>query len=251
MGREYVKKYELQTYDFNVYSCLKTETIMNFLQDITTRHYQSVVVDNPGYNFDDAIWVVVDWDVKIHKLPDVVMPLRVSTEPIYFRKFIGFRKYTICSESGECFVTAISKWAFIHKEKQRQLTIPSEFYGLFDVLETAPKPDRVRYTFEEGTLYHCREYTALYSDIDVNGHVNNVSYYRWVLDSVPMWLIERFRPAEIKINYKREVLREEKISLDLYTFGNPDLEESMITKGIIRHGETLCVICEIEWIIRN
>jgi acyl-ACP thioesterase len=64
-----------------------------------------------------------------------------------------------------------------------------------------------------GDLRHCGERRALYSDIDYNGHVNNVRYIQWIQDSIDPAVLEQARQARLDINYLGEVKPGETVEL--------------------------------------
>jgi len=59
---------------------------------------------------------------------------------------------------------------------------------------------------ERVSLQKAAEYKALYTDLDYNSHVNNVSYIRWIEDSVDLALLEKAKQMRLDINYMNEVL---------------------------------------------
>ena len=66
------------------------------------------------------------------------------------------------------------------------------------------KPSRVRIS-DEAKL--TRTLVAQYGDIDMNGHVNNVHYAEWMLESVPADFAAAHRPVEMEIVFRSETLR--------------------------------------------
>jgi hypothetical protein len=62
-------------------------------------------------------------------------------------------------------------------------------------------------------LQKAGERKALYSDIDYNGHVNNVSYIKWIEDVLDPSIPEKSGRMRFDINYLNEVLSGEAIDL--------------------------------------
>jgi len=62
---------------------------------------------------------------------------------------------------------------------------------------------------ENPSLQKCHEHPALYTDVDANGHVNNISYIRWIEDAINPELLEQAKQMSLDINYMNEVLRNE------------------------------------------
>ncbi|GAU77635.1 acyl-[acyl-carrier-protein] thioesterase [Fusibacter sp. 3D3] len=197
----YEKVYALHNFDFNAHKHVKTVTLLNFLQDISTCHYNAVV----GGNAENAVWVIVEWDVHFRAPITKVQTLTVKTKPTYFRKFIAYRAYEIVDESGVVVVTAVSKWAYINYETRKQMVIPKTLYEVFDVPENADKPLKLEHMDFKIELIEPMSFRSCFSDIDINQHVNNVSYLRWGIDSLPYEFIAKSSPKRLQVYYKKEI----------------------------------------------
>ena len=57
------------------------------------------------------------------------------------------------------------------------------------------------------------EYTPVYTDLDVNGHVNNARYADWLCNSFGIDLMSRSEPETLILNYNHEILPGQKIRL--------------------------------------
>jgi acyl-ACP thioesterase len=66
---------------------------------------------------------------------------------------------------------------------------------------------------ERGNLQKAAERKALYTDLDYNGHVNNVRYIQWIEDAVDPRLLERAGKMRFDINYLNEILDGEIIEI--------------------------------------
>ena len=63
----------------------------------------------------------------------------------------------------------------------------------------------------EPELVH--KHKVVWSDIDTNGHVNNVKYAVWALDAVDYEIVEKKTLKEMLINYDTEVLKGQEVEL--------------------------------------
>ncbi len=241
MGTKYSKTYTMYTYDFDVKNNVRLVTLMNFLQDISTQHYNAVVKET-GVG-QGCAWVILEWKVDFFDLNLLEGDLVVTTEPTYFRRFIAYRAYEIHDLEGNLILKAISKWAFVDANEHKQVLLPHVFYDLFEVDEKAERPERL-YRFnvnETETPRTCYRHTARYSDIDVNDHVNNVAYIRWMMDAVEKEYQENFEPASLWVSYKNEVTYNEEVTINSYW-------ENETVKHVINDAEgNVKVKCALTW----
>ena len=244
MGVTFTKAYPMNYYDFDKNYRLKTVSLMNTLQDISTLHFETATA-HLAKELLDGVWVIVEWQVDMHKIPEQIEPLILTTEPSYFRKFIAYRNYFIKSPSGVLLGTGISKWAYINKTTRRQSNIPKLLNELFKVEEHAEKPDKIlmdALQVEQSEIYHTK---SVYSDIDINNHVNNVAYIRWVMDALGEDFHNRHSFKGLKVSYKKEVLIGE--AMTLYSEIKETDKITVSNHQLYNASEELCVQLSFEW----
>ena len=60
----------------------------------------------------------------------------------------------------------------------------------------------------------------VYTDLDVNGHVNNARYADWLCNALGISLMTEYEPERIILNYNHEVLPEHVVTLRRILKGN-------------------------------
>ena len=76
----------------------------------------------------------------------------------------------------------------------------------------APEFKRLRLKPGEGGAEYAGDRTAVYSDIDGNGHVDNARYLDMAMDLLPAEMTAR-EPAEVQVLFSRETLPGETLRL--------------------------------------
>jgi acyl-CoA thioesterase FadM len=66
---------------------------------------------------------------------------------------------------------------------------------------------------ERANLQKTGQRKALYTDIDYNGHVNNVRYIQWIEDALEPAILEEAEKMRLDVNYLREVLSGEVVDI--------------------------------------
>jgi acyl-CoA thioesterase FadM len=84
-----------------------------------------------------------------------------------------------------------------------------------------------RVSFDEGECADLLVYepTILYTDNDINMHVNNVVFLQWMLDSLPFAFRDSHVVGEVDISYLAQTFREDHIRVRT-GISEPDLLES-------------------------
>ena len=57
------------------------------------------------------------------------------------------------------------------------------------------------------------QYRPVYTDLDVNGHVNNARYADWLCNTLGISLMSEYEPERIILNYNHEVLPHHLVTL--------------------------------------
>lgn len=244
MGQIFEKKYELHTYDFDRNGRLKPISLMNYLQDISTVHFETATAHLPE-DVLGGVWVIVDWQVEIEQTPVHPMTIVVRTEPTYFRKFIAYRRYVAIDAMGNRVATAISKWAYIDPEQRKQCNIPIILNTIFGVELHAEKPPKMEMRLLTDVSIQRTERRSAYADIDVNQHVNNVSYLKWTLESIETAFLNAHTLKSLNLTYKKEVLEDERVKIE--TKIKETDGETVSRHDIYSDDMTLCVQVELIW----
>ncbi len=82
-------------------------------------------------------WIIYQWDVDIHDMPERFDDLTIQTYHTYTRKFYAFRNYDVF-RNGKLIVRAKTKWLLVNPEKKLPMRISDELgviYGREDGYE--------------------------------------------------------------------------------------------------------------------
>lgn len=130
------------------------------------------------------------------------------------KRYVFSRYYEFEDERGETVASASSLWMLVNRAT-REIVMPNDIGVVVsdhDRLPPVPDPGKLAmdFAFERGM-----ERKALYSDFDVNGHVNNARYVSWICDLFPLESFERRFVSKIQVNFLREIGRGSAVGLYL------------------------------------
>lgn len=128
-------------------------------------------------------------------------------------RYIFPRYFSLETPGGETLAQASSLWMLIDRST-RQIVMPS-IRGLSlppasATMPAYPAPGKI---LADVPLPQCTERMPLYSDFDINGHMNNARYPLWICDLFPPSQYQREYISQIHINYLHEILEGESVSL--------------------------------------
>ena len=184
---------------------LTLNAVFDFFQEAAISHADNLGVGRGALAKANQAWILSRMSVLVDRRPLYGETLTVRTWPRGSEKLFILRDYDIRDSDDIPVVRARSCWLIIDMEKRRPLRPQSIIDGLplndgMDALPRAACPT------ERTNLTEKAKRRALYTDLDYNGHVNNVSYIRWIEDALSPGLPEKAQQMRLDINYMNEIL---------------------------------------------
>jgi acyl-ACP thioesterase len=207
------KKYVVTIGDVYTDRNIKPSVLYDFFQSLTTEHGEDLGVGLDVMLKNRQGWVLSRSSFLIERRPRFAETLTIKTWPQGFDRLFYMRNYDVLDKDGGILARASSAW-FIWDIERRRPMRPSSL--------TEPMPLNEGRVFLEGGarslekrsgFVKTMERTALYSDIDFNGHVNNARYIQWIQDALPKDFLKNIAKLRIDINYVSEVLLGETVEI--------------------------------------
>ena len=216
-------------------------TICNLLQEAASLHAASLGFGKGDFAAagENISWVLTRMVVKMNRYPVWEDELTVETFPRGGRKIVAWRDFEVKDAKGETLGVASSEWMIIDLSTRKIHAVPEKVFAANDpanvpVLGLEPF---AKFRFPEGTdgdARHSETFTAMKSQIDLNGHVNNVHYINWMLEPCASRC-----PAEMEIVFRSETfagdeVRVETAAADGYTYHRvsaPDGKDHIVARS--------------------
>lgn len=148
-------------------------------------------------NESNYTWVLSRLVVEMERMPKEFEEFTVDTwiENVY--RLFTDRNFAVCDASGTPIGYARSIWAMINMDTRKPADLLLMHDGhIVDYIESEKPCPIEKFSRIKLSNPECvRTYPVVYSDIDVNGHVNSVKYVEHVLDLFPL---ETYRTQYIR-----------------------------------------------------
>lgn len=211
----------MRCYEVGINKTATVETIANLLQEVGCNHAQSVGFSTDGFATTTTmrklhlIWVTARMHIEIYKYPAWSDVVEIETW-CQSEGRIGTRRDWILKDyaTGEVIGRATSKWVMMNQDTRRLQKVSDDVREEYLVF----CPRELRLAFPEENSSSSRKISKLedpaqYSrlgliprraDLDMNQHVNNVTYIGWLLESMPQDVIDTHELQTITLDYRRE-----------------------------------------------
>ena len=231
--------YRLRWMDFDRYGRLHPTLIIDIFQDIATVHAEQMGIGRDAMVERGVFWAVVRSKLEVVKAPSQLQVVTVRTWPNAPTRFSFVRNFTMCDEKGDVLVKAMNEWVLMGLESRAFISVKDHYDGPDDFDEARVFEGKLRKIadFAEGSQ-PVIEIVPRYSDIDVNGHVNNARYANYVIDALNPG--EHGSIKTMQIDYRHEVLPD--VPLAMHTLVE---DGRVLSKGVNEQGET-AFACLIE-----
>jgi acyl-ACP thioesterase len=162
-------------------------------------------------------WILSRMSVQVDRRPGYGETVTMRSWPMKWEKLFAVRDFDVRDSLDRPIIRARSCWIIIDMGKRRPVRPQSALEGIplnegLDALSFMPPG-----LDERMPMRKVAEHRAMYNDLDYNGHVNNVSYVRWIENAMDPSLLEKARQSRLDVNYMNEVLPGE--SVDLWSTG--------------------------------
>lgn len=159
-------------------------------------------------------WVVSRTKMTVSRYIGWPASFRVQTWAQEPYKFYCPRATQALDASGNELFCAMSHWAVVDLKTRRPLN-PQGILARFEPKSAASgSPElgkRVSFNQHEFETMFTYQPTIHYNDMDLNGHVNNIVYLDWMLDSLPFSFRDAYKVSQIDISYLAETYRDDSI----------------------------------------
>ncbi len=207
------QQYTLRAQDVDIKGEWMPSAIFVRMQEIAEDHAAAVgfgrvhIMETLGF-----AWVLTRLNLKMNRYPKLCDTITAATWPLKPTKLTFLRHFTFTSADDELLGAASSQWIlFDIRDRMIRRTSAIENYpydpALAPVMEEPGKiilPDGME---SAGTR------TVLYSDVDMNAHMNNTKYLNWICESYPASFLTEKRLAGVKINYIAEAYLDQQVEL--------------------------------------
>ena len=179
---------------------------LNFFQEAAVSHAESLGVGREAMARSGQVWILSRMSVQIDRRPKYREAVTVRSWPRGWEKLFAIRDFDLYDAQGSPAIRARSCWIIIDMEKRRPMRPQAAMDGMpqnegMDALPFIPAG-----LAERPSLLKTAEQRAQYTDVDYNGHVNNVSYIRWIENAADPSLLEQAKQSRLDINYTNEIL---------------------------------------------
>ena len=205
MSKILSQDHTITCYEADANQLMRPTAMLDLMQEAA-----NVNASTLGFGYDELInsntaWVLSRTHVKFINMPKWRQEVNLKTWHKGVAKLFHLRDFILSDMDGNPMVLATTSWLIIDLNTRR-LVRNSDLALSDTAMDAIEKPaDKVVIPVDiEPELV--RKHPITWSEIDTNGHVNNVKYVVWAIDAVKAEDIKERPLKELLINYDAEVM---------------------------------------------
>jgi acyl-ACP thioesterase len=205
MEKTFSKDYTITCYEADANQLMRPTALLDLMQEAA-----NVNASTLGFGYDEMMnsniaWVLSRTHVKFINTPKWREEVNLKTWHKGVSKLFYLRDFILSDKEGNPMVLATTSWLIIDMNTRRLVRNNDLALNNTAMDAIAAPADKVVLPVDiEPELV--RKHPITWSEIDTNGHVNNVKYAVWAIDAVKTEDIKERPLKELLINYDAEVM---------------------------------------------
>ena len=220
MLKTYSQTFRIASYQADVSARIKPSAILELMQEMAGAHAELIGVGRNSMMPRGLAWVLTRVEVCMDRYPRSGEEIVIETFPMPNRRVFFPRYFIFRDAQGNQIGCAGTLWVVLDITTRRMANA-AEIAALMPDNSDLTAPMNSPATVEEVAA---EDETAVrlpvYTDLDVNGHVNNTRYLDWCCNALD---IETMRSCEIRhfaVNYNQEILPGQEVRTVLHRSGD-------------------------------
>jgi acyl-ACP thioesterase len=237
--------YDIRSYEPRPDGRVSVTAICNQLQDIASRHADTLGFGHRDLEQSGHFWILARLHLMVDRLPGFGGRTDILTWPSGNERLVALRDFLVLDQDGP-MGRATTSWVTMntrtHRPDPPQTVLHERFIPDREHALTFPTKAVTR--LKQGEFQ--TRLTARRSDMDINGHVNNVKYLEYCFEAVPVEWIADNRCHGVDIQFRSEAFPGDKLVSEC-AMGEPDQGMDTFLHGLTRVSDNKEIVRMRSW----
>ena len=219
MLKTYSQEFRIASYQTDLTARIKPSALLEIMQEMAGTHAEMLDVGRTRLLPMNLVWVLTRVEVRMELYPVSGEVITVETFPMPNRRVFFPRYFIFRDAQGNQIGCAGSLWVVLDIST-RKMGNPVEIAARMPDNRDLTAPMGMPATVEEisgETIAADR--MPVYTDLDVNGHVNNTRYLDWCCNALGIHVMRSHTLSSFCVNYNQEILPGQEVRTVLHRDG--------------------------------
>lgn len=182
---------------------LSLTALMKYFQEAAHQHAINMGVGFHQLKIQNIFWVLSSIDIEIKELPAFDETFKVETWPRGSRRLFSIRDFFVY-KNGTVVARASSAWLMINLTSKRPVRPEALFSGIRFLSEKRAFDQESAMAVKTNGSKLLESRAVRFSDLDINGHVNNTRYVEWIFDAIHLTPFKDLRVCGLSVKFSSE-----------------------------------------------
>ena len=207
----YKDKFTITDMQCDRFGRLKSSAILWLVQEMAGRHCQILGLDWHSLAQKNMFWAIIRHRVRICRLPGKDETIRLETWPMPTTRVAYPRNVVAFDQQGNELFRTTSLWVLMDMQTRAMILPGKSGVEVCGQLQGDELP--VPGSLAPAVLSACRERTVGFTDLDINGHMNNCRYLDWAADLLPSHFHREHPVCDFTLGYLSEAREDDRLHL--------------------------------------
>lgn len=208
---EWHAEHIIRSYDVDPQARARLPVLCRYMQDAAYHHAEHLGVGYSHLSVKNMAWVLSRMRVEVERLPTWGDTAKLRTWPSGRDRLFYYRDFEIIDANDRRLLLASTAW-FVIDSARRERIEPEWWQGQEYPVGTKVFDSKLG-RLKSGKGQGGELITVNYGDLDQNGHVNNVRYMDWVLNTLPLEFHQAHALKALDVNYLAEAVYGHEVSI--------------------------------------
>ncbi|ERL66309.1 acyl-[acyl-carrier-protein] thioesterase [Schleiferilactobacillus shenzhenensis] len=243
MALVWSEKYTIPYFMVNTREEIHLSSLLDILVMASEHQTDSMGVGEDKMHALDVGWVITQYHMVFTRLPQLDETVTLSTSATSRNRFFCYRDFWVHDAADNELAHITATFVMMSFSTRKMVPIIEEMVAPFHTKNEKtvlkfPRINKMDYTGVTPKSYRVR-----YQDIDSNHHVNNVHYFDWMIDTLPLDFILHHALKQVDIRYEREIQYGDTAE----SLCVPDPDDALMTHHLIRHNGEMNTEAIMHW----
>lgn len=206
MCKTYTQEFRIASYQADVSARIKPSAILEIMQEMAGAHAEMLDVGRSRLLPMNLAWVLTRVEVRMDRYPVSGEAITVETFPMPNRRVFFPRYFIFRDAQGNQIGCAGSIWVVLDIHT-RKMANAAEIAPLLPDNSDLTAPMGMPATVEEIPGEEQESFRSpVYTDLDMNGHVNNTRYLDWCCNELGIDTMRSCTMTQFALNFNQEIL---------------------------------------------
>lgn len=220
MTKIYTQKVHITAAQTDLNARMKPSAILEIMQEAAGAHAEVIGVGRNMLLTHQLVWVITRAEVRMERYPVFGEDITVKTFPMPNRRWFFPRSFIFYDADGHQIGCAATLWVLLDVNARR-MSKPDPVQPLMpDNSDLTPPLAMPSTVYELDAAPAIAEHLPLYTDLDMNAHVNNTKYIDWCCNALGIDVMKSNELSTFVLNYHQEIRPGQHIRTELRRDGD-------------------------------